>query len=95
MTDISVLDAASSAPKLAAPREDEIVPDVFVETVTDRVGQHVLASAIRPATRAEVLAAKKKFDDTGRCECTIVHDIKGWLYDMRQCHICGGGLGSV
>ena len=67
---------------------------VFVETVTERIGRHILASNIRPATpkdieEAAVLHAK------GNCPHTCVKDHQGWMYDSRVCFTCGQGLGTV
>ena len=66
----------------------------YVETVTERVGQHVLASTIRPATQEDIDACRK-LHEAGACPHNIVQDEAGWLYDYRSCGVCGAGLGTV
>ena len=68
---------------------------LFVETVTERIDKHVLASTIRPATPEDVAAAQARVDRGEPCDHTIVWDEPGWLYDTRSCHTCGAGLGTV
>lgn len=80
-------DRAVSAP---APLD---LKDLFVETVTERIGRHVLASTIRPATQEDVDKARAAHAE-GKCT-HICKDDHGWLYDTRCCIICGAGLGTV
>jgi len=67
---------------------------VFVEEVTERIGQCVLASKIRDATIEDI---EKELENhkNGKCGHSIVEDAYGWLYDFRGCAICGQGLGTV
>jgi hypothetical protein len=67
---------------------------LFYEEVTERVAGVITASNIRPATRQEVKAARL-LHRQGRCPHTIVRDTPGWPYDIRDCAICGEGLGLV
>lgn len=68
---------------------------LFVETVTERIGPHVLASTVRPATAQDVSEARARVDRGEPCDHRIVQDEPGWLYDVRSCHTCGAGLGTV
>ena len=68
--------------------------ELAVETVTDRIGRHVLASTVRPATQQDVDAAQA-LHAQGKCPHNVVEDERGWLYDVRICAICGQGLGTV
>lgn len=68
--------------------------ELFVETVTERIGPHVIASTIRAAT-PEDIARAKQLHAKGRCDHSVVKDTDGWLYDIRSCAICGQGLGTV
>jgi hypothetical protein len=68
--------------------------NLFYENVTERIGEHVVASTIRPATEEDVSKAKSLHVD-GKCPHTIVKDMSGWPYDFRSCAICGKGLGTV
>lgn len=68
--------------------------EIFVETVTDRINQHILASTIRPATDEDIRQAQE-LHEQGKCPHNIVVDTELWLYDYRQCYTCGKGLGTV
>ena len=68
--------------------------ELFVETVTERLGEHVLASTIRPATAMDVAVAIRLHSE-GKCPHNVVEDTPGWMYDFRACAICGTGLGVV
>lgn len=67
---------------------------MFFEEVTERIGDFVIASNVRPATGLEVELAQKEHLEGG-CKHNIVRDECGWLYDYRFCAICGIGLGVV
>lgn len=67
---------------------------VFIETVTERIGNHILASTIRPATEEDVRIAREEHA-RGECKHNVVEDESGQLYDTRSCYICGKGLGTV
>lgn len=67
---------------------------LFVETITGRIGPHILSSTIRPATKEDVAHAKGLHAD-GKCDHSVIKDTPGWLYDFRSCAICGTGLGAV
>ena len=67
---------------------------IFVEVVTDRIGDHVLGSTVRPATKNDVLKAQK-LHEAGACSHSVITDQAGWPYDFRKCHTCGKGLGVV
>lgn len=71
------------------------MPQVFVETVTARVGNYIAASRVRPATDDEVRAAMQDYIELGLCAHELVCDEHGWLYDVRYCAICGVGRGSL
>ena len=69
---------------------------MLYEEVTER-GPHgrVLASNIRPPTVEEIDVAMR-MHHAGNCPHTIVRDTIGcWMYDFRECAICGKGLGVV
>ena len=66
----------------------------FYEKVTDRIGNHILASTVTVATEEQIKEAKD-LHENGNCPHTIVEDEVGWLYDTRSCAICGKGLGTV
>lgn len=74
--------------------DKDLLNSVFVETVTDRIGHHVLASNIRQATMEDVKKAVELYKN-GKCSHNIVADEQGWLYDFRSCFVCGKGLGTV
>ncbi len=67
---------------------------ISVETVTDRIGEHVLASTVREANDEDIELAKH-LHSLGKCPHNVVLDEEGWLYDFRSCYTCGKGLGTV
>ena len=69
-------------------------PQPFVETVTERIGRHIVMSTIRPATKADIEKARK-LHVKGKCPHNVVVDEVGYMYDFRGCFICGKGLGTV
>lgn len=73
---------------------NQVIPDLWVETVTSRIGPHILASNLRPATQADLQAARE-LHAAGKCPHNVVRDTYGWLYDFRSCAVCGQGLGTV
>lgn len=73
---------------------EESLEMVSVETVTERIGGHILASTVRPATEEDVRIAREEHA-RGECKHNVVEDTSGWLYDTRSCYICGKGLGTV
>lgn len=80
---------------LISTSTDLIVPDVYVETVTERLCGTVLASTIRPATVHEVQRANARYASGGQCDHTLIKDEAGWMYDYRSCAVCGKGLGAI
>lgn len=66
-----------------------------VEIITKRCGGSILHSTVRPATEAEITEAHEKYKATGHCDHRIVVDERGWMCDIRRCHTCGTGLGTV
>jgi hypothetical protein len=64
------------------------------ETVKERFCGHIIRSDVRPATKEEIAEATK-LHNQGKCPHTIVQDEPGWLYDFRNCAICGCSLGIV
>ena len=67
----------------------------FKEIVTSRIGDQVLASRLEEATKVEIEEAQKQFKETGKCDHIFCVDTHSWLYDFRDCYICGKGLGTV
>jgi len=67
---------------------------VFFEDVMERIGGHVIASTVRPATAEEIVAAQRLYEK-GKCHHNIIQDKQGWMYDFRSCFTCGKGLGIV
>lgn len=70
------------------------MPELFVETVKQRSHGMVLSSDVRPATEADIAAAKQ-LHEAGQCPHNIIYDIPSWPYDVRVCGTCGAGLGVV
>lgn len=69
-------------------------PEIFLEMVTEKIGDRIIASTVRPATEAEIELGRQ-LHALGKCPHNLVHDEPGWLYDFRYCAICGQGLGIV
>lgn len=67
---------------------------MWYEVVTERIGPHILASTLRPATPADIAEAER-LHALGQCPHTIVEDESGWLYSFRRCVTCGRGLGAI
>ena len=65
----------------------------YEDIKTDAVGEF-LSSTVRPATKKEILMAKK-LHKKGKCPHTIIDDICGYPYDLRYCVTCGKGLGTI
>ena len=68
---------------------------LFVETVTERIGPHVLTSSVRKATVEDIEQERTNVANGEACRHIIVYDEPGWLFDVRVCGICGAGLGTV
>lgn len=66
----------------------------FFEEVTERIGNCVLASKIRDATKEEIARAAEQHA-AGKCPHNIVVDEYAYMYDFRSCFTCGKGLGTV
>jgi len=67
---------------------------VFYEEITERIGEHVVISTVRPATAEEIVVAQR-LNEKGECPHNIIQDEQGWMYDFRSCFTCGKGLGTV
>ena len=69
---------------------------VFVEVVKHGVGNCVLMSDLREATKEDVIHfINTKCDHSKMKEQLIYDDHSLWLYDFRYCVICGESLGTV
>ena len=68
---------------------------MFIEVVTERIGDTVVASTVREATQNEVQQARIMHDSYGECNHSVIRDEPGFMYDFRYCAICGKGLGTV
>lgn len=66
----------------------------FYEEVIQKCGDTILISNVRPATEEEIEECRKLHAE-GKCPHTIIKDTPGWLYDFRQCVVCGAGLGAI
>ena len=66
----------------------------FVEIVTERIGDCVLASRIRDVTDKDIRRAER-LHKQGKCPHNVVVDEVSWMYDFRECFTCGKGLGVV
>lgn len=53
------------------------------------------SSKLREASEEEINAARKEYAENNYCDHSFVIDTDGWLYDLRECAICGCGLGMV
>lgn len=91
--------------ELQAPREEPVFPfgplppehfiaHVSVESVTEKIAGHILASTLHKATQEDIDASVKKYL-AGQCDHSCVIDDPSWLYDVRSCFVCGAGLGTV
>lgn len=73
-------------------------PNVFYEDVKESrtINGHkiVLMSEIRKPTLEEIMA-ELDIHSLKKCNGIIVEDTDGYLYDLRNCAICGRGLGTV
>lgn len=74
--------------------ENGTVEGVFVEEVTERMCGFVTASTVRPATKEDIVNAKRLCEQ-GKCPHTCVVDIDCYPYWIRKCYTCGEGLGTV
>jgi len=54
-----------------------------------------LASTLREIEGNELSEARERFDRTGECDHKIVFDEHGYMYDSRECAVCGHGLGTI
>lgn len=66
----------------------------FCEVVTEKIGDIIIASDVRPATVVEINNAEMLHKE-GKCPHNIVYDERGWMYDFRYCFTCGRGLGVI
>ena len=69
--------------------------DVFREVVTEEIAGCVLASKIEDATGERLASAKAAFESGQKCPHEFVWDECGYMYDFRECAICGKGRGTV
>ncbi len=66
----------------------------FIETVIEQIGDTVIQSTVKPATRKDIKLAKNLYKK-GKCPHNIIVDEKGYMYDFRSCFTCGKGLGVI
>lgn len=66
----------------------------YFEEVTQRIGDTVIASNVRPATKKEIDFAAY-LNSLRKCPHTIIEDEYGWPYDLRYCKICKKFLGYI
>lgn len=55
----------------------------------------VESSNLREASEEEINAARIEYAEHNTCDHSFIIDTDGWLYDLRECAICGCGLGLV
>jgi hypothetical protein len=67
---------------------------VFIEIVEERMGGIITKSINRQATKEEIIQAFIDYS-RGKCKHSLIHDEKGWMYDIRSCLLCGEGLGVI
>lgn len=72
----------------------DLLGKVFTETVTERIGDSIVASTVQPSTLEEIKEAMR-LHKKGQCKHNIVIDESFYLYDIRTCAICGRGLGAI
>jgi hypothetical protein len=68
--------------------------NLYVETVTSRINEHILESKTRKAKMKDLEESLNLYEK-GKCPHNIVKYTGGWLYDSVECAICGKGLGVV
>lgn len=68
---------------------------IFKEIIIDGCPDMIIMSDVRPATKKEIVLARKKYKNTGECDCSLVIDEQYWLYDLRYCAICNKALGAI
>lgn len=69
--------------------------DVFREVVTETFAGSITASRIEETTEEQLAAAKVAFDSGQKCPHDFVWDEYGYMYDFRECAICGAGRGAL
>lgn len=82
--------SANAMPKKAVEKS----PKLFVEEVTERYGEAIIASTVRPATDEEITECKARHAE-GECPHTVIYDIDCWPYYERLCGVCGAHRGFI
>ena len=67
---------------------------MFVEIVTEKIGDRIVCSYVREATKEEAEDAMRLYEN-GECDHRLVKDERGWMYDIRSCALCGKGVGLI
>ncbi len=68
---------------------------IYFEDVKERFCGHITSSTLRDASDDEISDARQQFKKTGKCNHNLIQDTAAWLYDYRDCAICGKGLGAI
>lgn len=79
------------------PEEIIKMPNIGKEIVREKNGprkSQVISSTIEDVTMDEIIKQLRLYEN-GKCECCLFQDEAGWMYDVRHCIICGGGLGLI
>lgn len=64
-------------------------------TPEEQEGGYIQISVCRPATESEVEKARKHFRDHRKCEYHLFYDKPAFLYDSRNCGICGRHIAMI
>jgi hypothetical protein len=67
---------------------------LFKEVVEEKFCNQIIRSYVVPATKKDIILAKK-LHKQGKCKHDIIKDESGYMYDFRNCAICGKGLGTI
>lgn len=68
--------------------------ELYVETPTEVIDGHIIQSDCRRATEEDIRQAEEE-RAIGRCQHRVFFDEDLWMYDVRECAICGAGLGAI
>lgn len=67
---------------------------LYREIVTEQMGEHILASTFREATKAEINETQQSFQK-GICNHGVFYDKSEWMYDIRKCGACHKTIGFI